>query len=221
MLMYNINDLPQNWENFSDSINPNNLRGFDVIHQFKRKYPLATIHFLLCCISEVRQVEIKIYNTTTVPLLYVDGTFKNLLNYPENCSDWLTYLNAKNPNSPVYPIFEMVAKQRLKNIIHLLQDIFDKFDDIRGRTNRGDKISIRDIRERGFRSYHPLLCLLSNYTGWEFNHNNWILNNLEIIQFRKKIEMALRGNKFLGIVRQNPLSWAITSRKRMEYTLES
>ncbi len=109
ILLYNFNDYPNDWDNFKNSINPNNLRYFDALHSFQRKYPLATIHFLLCCLKEILNIEIKILNTTTIPLLYVDGTFKNLLNYPENCNEWIIFLNAKNPKSPIYPIFEIFS----------------------------------------------------------------------------------------------------------------
>ncbi|MCD6220680.1 hypothetical protein J7K25_00775 [bacterium] len=221
MLFYNKNIIPDNWENFNKSINPNNLRKFDALHNFQKKYPLAEIHFLLCCLKEILNIDIKLLNTSTILLLYVDGTFKNLLNYPENCNEWLSFLNAKNPESPIYPIFEIFSRQKLKNIIHLLQDLFEKFDKISVNKGSGDKILLRSIFNGylSFKDYYPLLEMLSKYTGWEFKKEKWVLKDLNIIEFEKKIEKKLNGNKFSEIVKKYPFSWAITAKKRMEYTL--
>ncbi len=225
ILIYNKNLLPCNWGNFENAINPNNLRNFDCLHNFERKYPLATIHFLLCCITEITGISLKLPYTFTVPLLYVDGTFKNLLNYPENCNEWLYYLNAKNRESAIFPIFEIFAKQKLKDIIHLLKDIFNKFDKIRVDNRRGDKIYLNYIAKsfsNNFEAYEPLLELLSKYTGWTFKKENWLINKLKFYNFEKKIEKKLKGDKFKKIIEtQNPLSWAITANKRMEYTIDN
>ena len=223
MLVYNNRELPENWDNFQNSLNPNNIRGFDMLHNFKRKYPFATIHFLLCILQEIRKEKIILYNTATVPLLYVDGTFKNLLNYPENCSDWLIYLDAKNPESPIYPIFEIFAKQKLKDIIHLLQSIFKEFNKIKVLKNRGDKISLKNISEQdvSFVNFHPLLNVLSGYTRWNFNSEYWKLEELEKRIFDKKIE-NVQGKRYKEIIEEKvPISWAITANKRIEYTVDT
>ncbi|HOV22333.1 MAG TPA: hypothetical protein PLW95_06625 [bacterium] len=221
MLLYNKNEVPDNWGNFNKSINPNNLRNFDALHNFQKKYPLATIHFLLCCLKEILNKEIKFLNTTTVPLLYVDGTFKNLLNYPENCNEWLMFLKAKKQDSPIYPIFEIFSRQKLKDIIHLLQSIFEKFDNIKINKRRGDKILLEKINNipLSFQKYYPLFELLGEYTGWEFKKEKWNLEEFKIIKLEKKIENSLTGKNFIEIIEKNPISWAITANKRMEYTL--
>ncbi|MCM8820871.1 MAG: hypothetical protein NC932_02850 [Candidatus Omnitrophica bacterium] len=222
ILIYNKNILPCNWENFEASINPNTLRNFDYLHDFKKKYPLATVHFLLCCITEITGILLDLPNTSVVPLLYVDGTFKNLLNYPENCNEWLYYLNAKNQESPIFPIFEIFPKQKLKDIIHLLKDIFSKFDEIKVNNRRGDKIYLEHIINNpyDFEVYKPLLELLSKYTGWKFKREKWLIDKLKIYNFEKKIENNLQGDKYKEIIeKQSPLSWAITASKRMEYTI--
>ena len=225
MLIYDLKDLPENWDNFENSLNPNNLRRFDMLHNFKRKYPFATIHLLLCFLKEIKKEKIEFPNTATGPLLYVDGTFKNLLNYPENCSDWLKYLNAKNLNSPIYPILEIISNKSLKNTIHLLQYIFEKFNDLKVSKNIGDKVSLENIVEgnASFIDYYPLLKILSEFTHWEFRKDYWKLegDDLKIIKVKKTILTNLTKKKYKNIIeKKNPISWAITANKRIEFTIE-
>lgn len=103
MVLYNKKHEPKNWFNFSNCIQPNNIRGYDAKTAFSLKYPLGAIHLLLGIVGHSRRVEIK--NTAICPLLYTDGTFKNLFNYPENCLSWLNYLCAEDKNSPLKTIF--------------------------------------------------------------------------------------------------------------------
>lgn len=54
MVCYNKNKLPNNWYNYDNCIQINNLRNFDKTKDFQRKYPFATIHFLLALLSNVK-----------------------------------------------------------------------------------------------------------------------------------------------------------------------
>src|SRR3989344_2312963 len=47
MLLLNKNSKPLSWVNFKNCIQPNNLREYDGLHDFRLKCPLATIHMLL------------------------------------------------------------------------------------------------------------------------------------------------------------------------------
>lgn len=55
MVCYNKNKLPNNWYNYDNCIQINNLRNFDKTKDFQRKYPFATIHFLLALLSNVKE----------------------------------------------------------------------------------------------------------------------------------------------------------------------
>jgi len=165
MLLYNKNHIPSSWDNFINCINPNILRGHDAVHNFSTKYPFAMIHFLLCLAGS--QKNITISTDAISPLLYVDGTFKNLLNYPENCISWLKYLGAKDEASPVYPIFIQFANRKIAKIIHDLEAIFGKFKEISGGKRGGDKIKISEIVRGTFTedvivNIKKLIHLLSN-----------------------------------------------------------
>ncbi|MCM8759716.1 MAG: hypothetical protein NC906_08120, partial [Candidatus Omnitrophica bacterium] len=125
MLLYNKNYIPGNWGNFSNCVNPNILRSHDVSRNFKEKYPFGMIHFLISVVSFKKEVEVP---ETAIPaLLYADGTFKNLLNYPENCVSWLNFLRVKDSRSPMYPFYLLFAKIKLASMIHDLENIFSSF----------------------------------------------------------------------------------------------
>jgi hypothetical protein len=223
MVLYNKKNIPSTWDNFSSCINPNIIREHDAYNDFQEKYPLAMIHFMLCVIGSQKRVTIP--RTAVPPLLYVDGTFKNLLNYPENCVKWLNFLNIKNANSPIYPVYVLFANRKIAEMIHDLEIIFAKFRDIADGKRGGDKIKLSDILNNSFvdaamGKAEGLINLLADLTEWEYKPGKWTLKGLNILHFSKKIEENLNNKTYSRIINRKPLSWAITATKRMEYTLE-
>jgi len=79
MLLWNKKSIPPNWDNFCNCISPNNIRQYDGKNNFSKKYPLGTIHILLGIVGHKKQIEIK--KDAICPLLYTDGTFKNLFRH--------------------------------------------------------------------------------------------------------------------------------------------
>lgn len=223
MVLYNKNSIPGNWDNFSNSINPNNIRGYDANKNFALKYPLATIH-LLMCIARTR-IEFSVPKSAVTILLYVDGTFKNLLNYPENCISWLHFLNAKNENSPIAHLLNIFAVQKISTMMHDLEKVFGEFRKIAGGKRGGDKIKILEIKDNSFsddlrRRTLILTKFLSDLTGWEFVNEKWAMDDLEVTNLKKDIIPVgeLNGRSYAAIVKKNPISFAITGTKQMEYT---
>ncbi|MBI5574286.1 MAG: hypothetical protein HY919_07030 [Elusimicrobia bacterium] len=227
MVLYNKRNIPTTWDNYSNCINPNILRGFDAYNNFQEKYPFATIHFLLCVMSSYNDIKIVLPKTAVSPLLYVDGTFKNLLNYPENCISWLKFFNAKDSSSPMYPIYILFANRKIADMIHDLETIFGKFKEIvDGKKRGGDKIKIADIIDKSFSNesivkIDKLINLLADFTGWKYDKQNWNWTELNVLNFNKEIEENLNNGNYMGVLNKNPLSMAITAGKRMEYTLEN
>lgn len=223
MLLYNKNEIPNNWDNFSNSINPNNIRGYDANRNFALKYPLATIHLLMCIARTT--VEFSVPKSAVTVLLYVDGTFKNLLNYPENCISWLHFLNAKNESSPIAGLLNIFAAQKISTMMHDLEKIFDEFRLIAGGKRGGDKIKISEIQNNSF-SYDlqsrtlTLTNFLSGLTGWSFVKEKWAMDNLKVTHFKKGIIPVgkLNGKQFNAIIKKNPISFAITGTKQIEFT---
>jgi hypothetical protein len=223
MVLYNKNKIPNTWENFNQCINPNILRGFDASKTFQQKYPFGTIHLLLCIVRS--QIEFSIPSSAITVLLYVDGTFKNLLNYPENCINWLHFLNAKNSSSPLSYLLNIFATQRISNMMHGLESIFKEFKEIGNGKKGGDKIKLVDIdantgkfSESLKTKTQSLLSFLSNKTEWKFKDENWAMDELMIINLEKGIEQKLNNSNFTEILNKSPVSFAITGTKQLEYT---
>lgn len=105
MVLYNANDIPENWLNFDNCIQANNMRCYDYLHTFRLKYPLATIHLLLGIISS--QIKVEIPESAVFPLLFTDGTYQNLFTYPENVLNWLYYLVADDQHNPLRTVYTM------------------------------------------------------------------------------------------------------------------
>lgn len=224
MVAYNRNDLPANWDHYHNCINPNIIRRFDALHDFQPKYPFATIHFLLCVIGH--HIKLTLPKEAIPALLYVDGTFKNLLNYPENCTSWLRFLDAKDKDNLVYPLFILFANRKLAETAHNMEDMFRGFKEIAGGKKRGgDKIKIKDIRDNTFPQQYleqieNLVRFLAQNTGWAYVSERWAWTHLNLLNFSKEIEGHLTGNVYSRLMQRNPASLAITAAKRMEYTLD-
>ena len=116
MVMYDKNNLPPNWNNFSNCISANNLRNYDFKNNFKLKYPLGTIHLLLTILGQSKNISILKHAVSA--LLYTGGTFKNQFNYPENCLSWLDFLGASKGNNPLQKIF--LKHQPVRSLLHNL-----------------------------------------------------------------------------------------------------
>lgn len=184
MLMYDKHNLPPTWKELDNCLSANKLRNYDYKHDFQSKYPFATIHLLLAIIGSRRALSIPTRAISV--LLYADGTFKNLFNYPENCLSWLSFLQANRKTSPLHRIFynEHYSVQQL---MVALKDIFDGFKSISGGKRGGDKIKISntkgalvnfDEKRNTFnletkRNTMKLLNLLASKTGWRYRPRQW------------------------------------------------
>jgi len=233
MVLYNKKHKPQNWLNFSNCIQPNIMRNYDAKTSFNLKYPLGAIHLILGIIGHNRSIEIK--KTAICPLLYTDGTFKNLFNYPDNCLSWLNFLCAEETNSPLNTIF-FNDHYTTSSLMIALKDFFEKLRTINDGSRGGDKIKISNSNgepinlEKQPDNYFCLsdslkenakkfLNILGELTGWNFIPHNWTFDNFLIYKFSKgNIKPGERT--FNELMEKNPLSWAMTSTLAIEYTLE-
>lgn len=231
MVLYNKKHKPNNWFNFSNCIQPNNIRGYDAKTTFKLKYPLGAIHLILGIAGHIKNIEIK--KTAICPLLYTDGTFKNLFNYPENCLSWLNFLCAEEKNNPLNTIF-FNDHYTTYSLMTALRDFFEKIKNINGKKG-GDKIKISDGDGKpiNLEKRNDSFCLsasekekavkflniLAELTGWKFISENWAFDNFSIYKFSKG-NIKPSNQRFNKLLRKNPLSWAMTSTLAIEYTLE-
>jgi len=232
MVLYNKRHTPRNWFNFDNCIQPNIIRGYDAKSNFKLKYPLGAIHLLLGIMGIVKKIEIK--KSAICPLLYTDGTFKNLFNYPENCLSWLNFLCADEESSPLNKIF-FNDHYTISSLMIALKDFFGKLREINDGRRGGDKIKISNssgepinfvkqddcfaLEKKQKNNIEMFLNMLGELTGWKFIKQNWIFNNFKIYKF-KKGNIKPSNQRFTELMEKKPLSWAMTSGVAIEYTLE-
>ena len=221
------------WANFANCISPNNMRSFDGKRTFKRKYPLGTIHLLLGIVGSARAVEIR--NEAICPLLYTDGTFKNMFNFPENTLDWLEFLCADDRRSPLYKVF-FNNSYTTSDLMRALKEFFAKVKEISGGERGGDKIKVSngDGEPVNFRPcgnglfalddaqvavVNGFLSMLADLTGWTHDPTAWTFSELRLFRFDKGT-VKPNGRNFDALMARNPLSWAMTSGQTIEYTVE-
>lgn len=233
VILYNKRHKPRNWFNFDNCIQPNNIRGYDAKTEFRLKYPLGAIHLILGIASHVKKIEIK--KSAICPLLYTDGTFKNLFNYPENCLSWLNFLCAGEENSPLNKVF-FNDHYTTSSLMLALKDFFEKLSKIKDGKKGGDKIKISNTSGEPINFVKQnnnifafdkeqkedviiFLNILEDLTGWKFLEKNWTFDNLKIYKFKKGKIRPSEG-RYNDLMNKNPLSLAMTSTLVIEYTLE-
>jgi hypothetical protein len=232
MVLYNKRQVPSKWFNFDNCIQPNNIRGYDAKTSFNLKYPLGAIHLILGIIGHKKKIEIR--KEAICPLLYTDGTFKNLFNYPDNCLSWLNFLCAEEKNSPLKTIF-FNDNYTTSSLMIALRDFFERLRQINEGRRGADKIKISNssgepvnfIKDNGSFSISreqketadKFLNILSDLTGWDYLKEKWTFDNFSVYKF-KKGNIKPSNQRFNELIEKNPLSWAMTSTLAIEYTLE-
>lgn len=105
----NDDDLPGH----THSLNPNALRGFSIRQHFRRKYPLATIHFLLWLFEE------KHLSPEGELLVWLaDSTFVNAQHYGDNVVEWVAHFLSRSSFSNILPALQTLDfEQNLKEKI--------------------------------------------------------------------------------------------------------
>lgn len=215
MVCFDKNRKPDNWNHYDNFIQLNNLREFDCRHDFQRKYPFATIHFLLSLLENVNHKDIRISPDAIVPLLFSDGVCNNLFGYPENCLDWFKWLKADDPNSLLFDVF---YKQIPFSTVMGKMDSFFKERDRFNSSCYYDLSTGGIIEKKRSRSGHHMIITLSNgepvnivpntdgtydvleseanrvlgfielmagLMGWQSYKNKWIFENLRLFKFSK------------------------------------
>ncbi len=237
MLLFNRNSKPEIWDNFQNCIQPNNLREYDGLHDFRLKYPLATIHMLLGILGHKFKIDIS--EEAIAPLFFTDGTFNVLFSYPENVLNWLKYLKADEEKSPLKTIF-LNEKYSVYGLMQEMDKFFRDRDEISVSKERGDRLRISEkdgtpynlekdngsyfIKEDAVNRIKNFIKILSKFTDWKFKEDNWSWKNFELFRFTKEDFKGqgkrVNGNNFNELISKNPLSWAMTSGDNIEYTLE-
>lgn len=237
MVLYNRNEIPENWHNFDNCIQPNNMRNYDSCHDFRLKYPLATIHLLMGIVGS--RLQIRTPETAICPLLFTDGTFNVLFKYPENVLNWLRFLRAGEEGNPLRDIFEN-ERYSVFSLMQAMDDFFRRRDEISISGERGDKLKISDtignpyninsigdayeVDQGAVNRIEQFIEMLATLIGWGYNAESWTWTNLRLYEFTKgsfdQDGLRLNGQNYQALIARSPLSWAMTSGQNLEYTIE-
>lgn len=238
------NNRTVDFSGFKNCIQPNLLRNYDGKHNFRLKYPLATIHFLISIISyaDYKQgaEEIALDEEAIAPLFFTDGVFNVLFSYPENVLNWLAYLRVHETWNPLKNIFENQSYSVFETM-KLMDEFFRKRDAISVGKERGDRLKIsskdgtpynieadRDaykINEQAVSRIKEFMKIVADMTQWDYAEEDWACwENLKYYKFSKD-DFKSRGwkltnEKFEHFLSLKPLSWAMTSGENIEFTLE-
>lgn len=224
--LFRNNNTEINLDNFKNCLNPNSLRRRTLKEKFSLKYPMGTIHLLLCIVGE--KMEITCPSGSFFVILQADGTINRFLDkYSENLYDWLLYLGIESPKNTLNKIIRKEI-----NLIDLCRDyVLYVRKYVRGKK---DKIPISEkgvVKEISFnpnktafsdtciQSTVEYLEFLSESTGWIFDKSKWTFDDFRLYEFTKKI-VKPGVRTFNTAVQENFLSLAITANNSMEYTLE-
>lgn len=245
MLKLNKNRMVD-FTGFKQCIQPNLLRNYDGKHDFRLKYPLATIHLLISIIAyadyKQGKQEIFLNEKAVAPLFFTDGVFNVLFSYPENVLNWLSFLRIHEDWNPLKNIFKNNAFS-VYETMELMNAFFRERDAITLGKERGDrlKISSKDGEPFNIEASGPDLVKINTgaveriiqfmritgeLTGWDFQDKDWLCwENLKFYKFSKKDFKAygwkLTNTDFENFLSQKPLSWAMTSGDNIEFTLET
>ena len=215
MVSFNKNKLPKNWYNYDNCIQINNLRDFDKTHDFQRKYPFATIHFLLCLLDKTK--DIKLGENAIVPLLFSDGVWNNLFGYTENCLDWFNYLHITEKSSILNPVFcgdtsfltameeiNVFLRERDKLNSKSIYNPATNTTEPKNRSRTGDKLMISnskgepinivkdnngnyDIYYEEQKRVKEFISFIAELMGWEPKLDKWNFSNFMLRKFSKGI----------------------------------
>lgn len=213
-------------------IQPNNWRGMDVKNTFANKYPFGTFHLLISIIYYLDPKN-SAFNfnleKAIVPSIYLDGVFKNLFNYPENCLDWLKYMTDNDLNHPFEKLLNHPTTP--KDLMNLMEGFFNMLNKIWTTQNKRGKGKIK-LNQDTLNNYLKndvvqelikYLDYLAQQYGYVFNSSLWPVLKEKLTNFNlfKKIASTTKS-QYDKVLNKNPLSFAITSKARdgLEYTID-
>ncbi|MBI1369090.1 MAG: hypothetical protein GC162_10605 [Planctomycetes bacterium] len=240
MLAFNFNRLPSGWSTaLRDCISPNNMRSHDR-RQFDRKYPFASIHFLLVILAS--EYALQLPASAAGPLLFADGVYKLLLQYTENAWDWMRYMGVTDQANPLHRYFHN-PDMSVYALMTKMLEFWRMRDETSITGQRGDRIAITDrggagglrnlVRHRDADQlwhYDPetkqrnlgFLTRLGEMTGWPYTDSKWRWDRWKLWQFEKGVGAEISNiRSYDAMFERQPISLAITAQNRVEYTVMS
>jgi len=203
--------------NFTHAVNPNLLRGITK-QEFDRKYPFATFHFLLVLLTHIGvTIHLTFNHSLLAILLYPDSTHKVLLNYRRNVMDWLDWMGVKATPAPIRTLFQRLSSVSLADVVHGLEWLSGQLREI-GFRRKDDPCKFDPKKDKDLCKARALWQFLQQITGWQsppLPLPNWTATF-------EAYSTAPEETGYREMLKQNPLSFALTSRSRkqgLQYTL--
>lgn len=244
MLTVNHKRTPEGYErNFENCIQPNLMRQFDK-KLFQLKYPLATVHMLasILAYSLKDRCPMQIPISAIPALFFTDGVYSTMFNYTENVLNWLHYLRIDEDWNPLRDIFEN-EKYTVFTLMKEMNEFFRERDKRNAPNQRGDRLRISQkngepcningletgcchISEDAVERICSFMKYIGELTSWQFSNDDWdCWRNMQFFKFTKGSfkgdKLTLTIDNFNSFIKQNPLSWAMTSGQDIEYTIET
>ena len=198
MVLYNKNDIPENWDNFDNCIQPNNLRSYDGLHTFRLKYPLATIHLLMGIVGS--QININVPELAICPLLFAGRTYRAFCRCPQKVLYWLKYLRADEEGSPLKDVF-VDETYSVGTLMKAMDDFFRERDQITISNERGDRLKLSNtdgspyninfiggvyrIDQNAVDRIERFIEMLAKLTVWNYRRDVWSWTNMDLYKFTK------------------------------------
>lgn len=216
----NNGTLPASHPSLVNSVNPNEIRGIG-LNSFKRKYPLATIHFLFWLYQHACQFSFDQRMLLWTP----DSAWINAQGhrFQQNVRDWVQYLNLHFMDQDIVGASPFIDDIVFENKIKQVFQVF---------TNTGFKtsgqIDSKNLNLKGFQCQYdprtdlPKVNALSSHISSIMNWKQYIFpgrQNMQVLQGK-------RGGKNPNIkldawIKSTPnlFSYAMDYRTHLNYTI--
>ena len=210
--------IPGHTDPDAQSVNPNLIRDLNCEEHFDRKYPFATIHFLLCCYNAWGDLEgYRIPRGFLPLLLHADSSLKNAAVYQNNAIDWLDWLGSKQVNreSAIYPLCSILYHTPPRRLLEWGALLGDKLVEIGfGRTSQ---CTISDpTHKRRWRKFRELFEWIAQISGWTFDWADFPTQEVECFDLGKSSCLPVTPDDFKAMLAKEPFSFAIISRSKSE-----
>lgn len=202
----------------SQSVNPNLIRGFNCEEHFDRKYPFATVHFLLCCYNAWGDLEGYRLPREFLPLLlHADSSLKNAAVYQSNALDWLDWLGSKelDRESAIYPLCSILYHTPPRRLLEWGAQLGDKLEEMGfGRTAQCRIGNPTDKRK--WRQFKNLTDWIAEISGWSFDWPDFPTLGTECFDLGKPLRLPATLDHFKTMIAEEPFSFAIISSSKRE-----
>jgi len=206
-------------------VNPNLMRGFNFEEHFDKKYPFATVHFLLCCYDAWGDLQRRNYRIPRefLPLLLrPDSPLETAAKFQTNVLEWLDWLGGRDLDreSPIYPLCSILYHTPPRRLLEWGSQLGTKFQELGfGRTSQ---CTFKDPTSRQtWKRFKNLLTWITEVSKWSFDWPDFPEREMECIELACQPRQKPSAENYEAMLEQFPFSFALTSRRNtgLSFTL--